>query len=248
MGDGIVNINLDKHLISIFVHKPYNFKKDTIPFDERVKQIHKIENEIGYKFCKIVKTKQTHSNNVKIINEDNVDDEVEDTDGLITNLKNVALLSLVSDCQWILLYDKKNKVIGNIHSGWRGTLSRISTNALNTMIKNFSSDPADIKVYFSPSIHQCCFEVSEELKCLFEKEFKEIDMENIIKLWEFKDNEQKYFIDMVELNKRVLLNLWIKKENIIISDECTVCNGDKIHSYRKDKPNEWRNVLLISIK
>jgi copper oxidase (laccase) domain-containing protein len=73
-------------------------------------------------------------------------------------------------------------------------------------------------------------------------------MENIIKLWEFKDNEQKYFIDMVELNKRVLLDLWIKKENIIISDKCTVCNSDKIHSYRKNKPNEWRNVLLISIK
>ena len=230
------------------MHKPYNFKRTTVSIEEREKEIHNVEREIGYQFPTIIRTQQTHSNNVKVINEENIDEKIENTDGLITNLKDVALFSLIADCQGILLYDPKKNIIGNIHSGWRGTLSRISTNALNIMRQQFNSDPVDIKVYFSPSIHQCCFEVGEEVKTLFEKEFKEINLKDIIKGWECKDHDQKYFIDMVELNKRVLLDLWIKKENLLISDECTVCNSDKFHSYRKDKPHEWRNLLIIALK
>lgn len=244
----ISNINLDRDLISVFVHKPYNFKRDTVSIEERKKQINKIENEIGYKFGRIIRAKQTHSNNIRVITENNIDKEFEEIDGLITNLKDVALVTSVADCQGILFYDTRNKVIGNIHSGWRWTLSRISTKAINTFIKEFNSDPKNIKVYISPSIQQCCFEVWEQVKALFENEFTDIEMNNIIKVWGFKDDEQKYYIDTVELNKRILLNLWIKNENIIISNECSVCNSDRIHSYRKDKPNDWRNILLISQK
>ena len=243
----ISNINLDRDLISVFVHKPYNFKRDTVSIEERKKQINKIENEIDYKFGRIIRAKQTHSNNIRVINENNIDEEFEEIDGLITNMKDVALVTSVADCQWILLYDTKNKVIGNIHSGRRWTLSRIITKAIDMFIKEFNSDPKDIKVYISPSIHQCCFEVWEQVKTLFENEFTDIQMDDMVRIWEFKDDEQKYYIDTVELNKRVLLNLWIKKENIIISNECSVCNSDTIHSYRKDKPNDWRNILLISL-
>ena len=218
MDNGIININLDENLISIFVHKPYNFRRDTVSSEERNRQIHEIENQIEYKFDKIIRAKQTHSNNVRIINRDNINEDFESVDGIITNLKGVALVTSVADCQGILIYDTKNKAIGNIHSGWRWTLSRICTNAINIMIKEFNSDPEDLKVYISPSIHQCHFEVWEELKCSFWKEFKEIDMTNIIKIWELKNWEQKYFIDTVELNKRVLLDLWIREEKLIISN------------------------------
>ena len=248
MDSGIININLHENLISIFVHKPYNFRRNSVSSEKIKEQISKIEHEIGYKFGRIIRAKQTHSNNIRIINQDNINENFENVDGLITNLKDVALVTSVADCQGILLYDTKNKIIGNIHSGRRWTLSRIGTNAINMMVEEFRSDPEDIKVYISPSIHKCCFEVWEELKHHFEEEFNEIDMVDIIETGEFKDREQKYFIDIVEINKRVLLNLWIKDENIIISDECSVCNSDKIHSYRKDKPNDGRNILLISLK
>ena len=116
------------------------------------------------------------------------------------------------------------------------------------MVEEFNSNPEDIKVYISPSIHKCCFKVWEELMHSFEEEFSEIDIADLIKMGELKDGEQKYFIDIVEINKRALLNLWIKDDNIIISNECSVCNSDKFHSYRKDKPNDGRNILLNSLK
>ena len=246
MNKGYIDINFDTDLISLFIHKPYNFKLDTVLEEGRIKQYKEIEEKINYSFKKIVGTKQTHSNNVKVINNNNIDTTFENVDGLITNLKNVALVTYVADCQSILIYDTKNKVIGNVHSGWKGTLSRISTNAVNIMINEFNSNPEDIKIYISPSIHKCHFEIGEELKEEFVKEFSDINIDDYITIGEYKE-EQKYYIDTVEINKKVLMSLVIKEENIFSSNLCSVCN-DEIHSYRKDKPNDGRNVTLICMK
>lgn len=244
MDNGFIDIKLDQDLISLFIHKPYNFKRDTISEEDIAKEFYEIENKINYSFSNIIRPHQTHSSNVQVVTNNNINDSFEDTDGLITNLKGVALCTQVADCQSILLYDTKNKVIGNIHSGWKGTLNRISTNAINIMKDEFNSDLNDIKVYISPSIHKCHFEVGEEVKELFEKEF--VDINDLIIKGEYKD-EQKYYIDTVELNKRLLIELGLKEENIVISDICSVCD-DNIHSYRKDKPEDGRNICLIAIK
>ena len=246
MKDSFIDINLDQDLISLFIHKPFNFKRDTISELEIQNQFKKIEKAINYNFNNILRPHQTHSNNVQIVNENNINDSFDNVDGLITNLKGVALCTQVADCQSILLYDFKNKVIGNVHSGWRGTLTRICTNAIEIMKKEYHSDTKNIKVYISPSIHKCHFEVGEELKEEFVKEFNDINIEDFITKGDYKD-EQKYYIDTVELNKMILLNLGLKEENIIISDICSVCD-DRIHSYRKDKPNDGRNVTLICMK
>jgi copper oxidase (laccase) domain-containing protein len=70
-----------------------------VSIEERKKQINKIENEIGYKFGRIIRAKQTHSNNIRVITENNIDEEFEEIDGLITNIKDVALVTSVADCQ-----------------------------------------------------------------------------------------------------------------------------------------------------
>lgn len=246
MNNGFLDIKLDKGLISLFIHKPYNFKRDSVNEEEITSEFHELENKINYSFGTIIRPRQTHSNNVKIVTLENINDSFEDTDGLITNLKNVSLCTQVADCQAILFYDPNKKVIGNIHSGWKGTLTRISTNAVNLMVNEFCSNKDDIKVYISPSIHKCHFEVGEDVKEQFQKEFTDIDINSFIIKGEFKE-EQKYYIDTVELNKRILNNLGIKEENIISSDLCSVCN-DFIHSYRRDKPSDGRNICLIKIK
>ena len=227
-----MNIIFDEELDCKFIHKPFDLKNEN---DLK---------ELSKKY-KIIKGIQTHSTNVKVITKDNINEVFENVDGLITNLKNIYLLTVVADCQGILLFDKKNKVIGNIHSGWRGTLNRIIKNAVNIMINEFNSNVEDIKVYFSPCIHKCCFEVSIDVKEMFEKEFNDLEIENYIT----KGNrEDKYYIDTLKLNIDYLIKLGIKEENITYSDFCTKCNSDILHSYRKDKDLSGRNGLLISIK
>ena len=199
-----------------------------------------------YQFKKIISPRQTHTNNVVVINEDNLDSELQDVDGVITKLKGIALTIATADCQSIILYDKKNEVIGNIHSGWKGTLNKILSNGINLMIKEFSSNVEDIIVCIGPSIMGCCFEVDKDVVDMFNNNFT--DIEKFIRLGEIKDGKQKYYIDTVEINKRELINLGILEENIYLSNVCTKCSSDTYYSYRVDGQNSGRNVTLISMK
>lgn len=205
-----------------------------------------LQDMSDYQFKKIISSRQTHTNNVVVINEDNLDYELQDVDGVITKLKGVALTIATADCQSIILYDKKNEVIGNIHSGWKGTLNKILNNGINLMIKEFSSNVEDIIVCIGPSIMGCCFEVDKDVVDMFTNNFD--DIEEFIKLGEVRDGKQKYYIDTIGINKRELINLGILKENIYLSNVCTKCSSDTYYSYRVQGQDSGRNVTLVCMK
>lgn len=235
-------------VINLFTFKPYNFRSTQVPEYKIEDNYKKIQNDLDVKFKKIIKPNQMHTNNVRFVDENNINDDFLNVDGLITNLKEVALVTSLADCQGILLYDPVNKVIGNIHSGWRGTLNRIIENAINLMIDKYKCNPSNIEIYMTPSILQCCFEVDEDVKNQFIKEFRDIDINYLIKAGNYKLGTQKYYIDTMGVNVMLMLKLGIKKENIILSNMCTKCNKQYIHSHRGDGENSGRNIALICMK
>lgn len=235
-------------VISFFTLKPYNFRKTQLTPDEINENYKKIEKDLGVRLGKIIKPVQTHTNIVRVVDEDNVNDTFDNVDGLITNLKNVSLVTSLADCQGILLYDSKKQVIGNIHSGWKGTLGRIIENAINLMIQQYNSNPADIEAYINPSILKCCFEVDEDVALNFKKEFTDIKIDDLILMGKYIDGVQKYYIDTVEINKRVMMKLGVLEENIILSNICSKCNSSIIHSHRADGPDSGRNISLICME
>lgn len=239
---------LDEYnIINLFTIKPYNFRSNQISKEDIKKQYNSIENDLNTTFKYIISPNQNHTNNVCIVNENNIFNNFDNVDGLITNLKNVALVTKIADCQGIILLDQKHQVIGNIHSGWKGTLTRILTNAINLMIKEFNSNTKDIEIFISPSILSCCFEVDTDVKDLFLNNFNDIDINSCIKPGKVKENKQKYYIDTVKINELVALNLGIKKEHIYLSNICSKCNSNFIHSHRENN-NSGRNILLVCLK
>lgn len=241
------DLNKYDNVIHLFTKKNFDFNSNTINVDIINNNYKEIENDFNYKFKCIKKSIQVHSNNVKVLTNDNINEEFNDNDGIITNLKGVALVTYVADCQAILLYDPVNKVIGNIHSGWRGTLNSIISVALNLMKDNFNSKYEDIRVYINPSILECCFEVDRDVMELFKDKFNYIN--NFISFR--NNNEYKYYIDTVKINVEVMKKLGIKKEHIFCSNVCTKCNNDIYHSYRDYKSKKiesGRNIALICLK
>ena len=235
---------LDKYnLVNFITDKSVDINYSKQSRDE-IRKI--LQGMSDYQFRKIISPRQTHTNNVVVINEDNLDSELQDVDGVITKLKGVALTIATADCQSIILYDKKNEVIGNIHSGWKGTLNKILNNGINLMIKEFSSNVEDIIVCIGPSIMGCCFEVDKDVVDMFTNNFD--DIEEFIKLGEVKDGKQKYYIDTIGINKRELINLGILEENIYLSNVCTKCNSDTYYSYRVQGQDSGRNVTLVCMK
>ena len=80
----------------------------------------------------IVYNTQVHGADVRIVeSEDNVAENGEEADGLITNLKNTPLLIFTADCVPIVFYDKKQGVVALAHAGWRGTYGNIAGEMVN---------------------------------------------------------------------------------------------------------------------
>ena len=60
-------------------------------------------------------------------------------------------------------------------------------------------------------------------------------------------NKEKWNIDTVLINKIILEQADLKKENIIDSGLCSVCNKGLIHSFRAEKQEYGLNTALISL-
>lgn len=243
------DLNKYDDVIHLFTMKDFDFNSNTVGIDIINNNYRKIENDFNYKFKCIKKSIQVHSNNVKVLTNDNINEEFNDNDGIITNLRGIALVTYVADCQAILLYDPVNKVIGNIHSGWRGTLNSIISVTLNLMKDTFNSKYEDIRVYINPSILKCCFEVDRDVMELFKDKFNYIN--DFISFRNNNNGEDKYYIDTVKINVEVMKKLGIKKEHIFCSNVCTKCNSDIYHSYRDCKSKKiesGRNIALICLK
>lgn len=222
--------------------------------------------EIGSSYIRAVKANQSHTNNVKIvsskINKCEPDfnlEEYKNTDGLITNKKNLLLSTTNADCILLLLFDPVQKVIANVHSGWKGTIKRIVVNAIKKMVNNFGCNPENIICAICPSIRKCHFEVEEEVKEQFENEFKDLIGFNFVeknKLRTIKMNDiieekvknEKWNIDTVLINKIIMQNLGLKPDNIVDSGICSVCNSNLIHSYRVEKEKYGLETALIELK
>ena len=224
-------------------------------FDKAVEDYKKLCSAINENYINIVKTNQEHTNNVKVVeqkvNKDFMDiniNEYDKTDGLVTNKSNLVLSTTNADCILLMFFDPVNKVIANVHSGWRGTLQKISVNAVSKMIDEFNCDSKNIICCICPSIRKCHFEVDKEVKDMFENEFQDLNISTSKEIMEKQDNDEKWNIDTVLINKIMLEQEGVKPENIIDSGLCSVCNSNIIHSFRVEKEGYGLATALISLK
>ena len=235
--------------------KAKGVKLEKEEYDKAKKDYKNLCESIGCNYKNLVKTNQAHTDNVKIIeNKINKNDpdfnneEYKNTDGLITNKKNLILSTTNADCILLLFFDPEKKVLANVHSGWKGTLQRISVKTIEKIVNEFTCNPEDIIVCICPSIRKCHFEVGEDVKDMFEKEFQDLGEENLKEIIEEKVPSKKCFIDTVLINKIILEREGLKKENIIDSKICTMCNPGMLHSYRVERENYGLNTALIELK
>lgn len=199
---------------------------------ESVKDNRKIFfDELGINEDTVSFQRQTHSvksNNVK------VPSFFEDSDALYTNLRNNFLSVSIADCIPVLLYEPEKKVIAAIHSGWKGTLNKITTVTIEKLIKEFSIDAGKICAYIGPGISVNHFEVGKDVADLFIVEVKE-------------ERSGKFFIDLKKHNYIQLQKLGVRDENIEISEYCTYKEEDLFHSYRRDRDKSGRMLAVIGM-
>ena len=120
-----------------------NYKKE----DEEGKKNLEDLKEI-FKVDKVLYVNQTHSSDFIDATFENFKGD-RDCDSLVTKDKNTLIGVFTADCVPVIAYDKEKEVIAAIHSGWKGTYTKI----------------------IGPHVRQCCYEVSEDLAEKFSEEF-----------------------------------------------------------------------------
>lgn len=146
-------------------------------------------------------------------------------DALVSSEVSFSLVVAVADCVPVALVSPDE--VGMVHSGWRGTLSGISSNAVAEM----SADPESVTAYIGPGIRRCCYEVSEEIAENFEERFGASVPEG-------------RYISLPEAIRRNLEEAGVGEIHDL--GICTGCRTDLFYSHRKEKPATGRNLAAIA--
>jgi len=198
--------------------------------NENVRKHRKIFfNELGIDEYRVSFQRQTHSVISHFVTEPKF---FEESDALYTNSKNNFLAISIADCIPVFLYEPEKKIAAGIHSGWKGTLNKVTSVTIEKLKKEFSLNTENIFAFIGPGISSRHFEVGKEVFDLFEDDVKEI-------------RNGKYFIDLKKHNYLQLIRLGVKPDNIEVSDFCTFSEKDLFHSYRRDKDNSGRMIGVI---
>ena len=219
--------------------------------EENVREnFQRIAHAVGFQAEKMVFTHQTHTTNVRKVTEEDwgkgfsKERDYSDVDGLITNVPQTVLTTFYADCVPIYLVDPVKKAIGLCHSGWRGTVGRISQVTITRMQKEYDSDPKDILAAVGPSICQNCYEVSGDVIEQFQDSFHE-------KYWKelfYQKENGKYQLNLWKANEILLEEAGITKEHISVTDICTCCNPQLLYSHRASKGQRGNLAAFLMIR
>ena len=133
--------------------KPQNVKEN----------FRRMAEAIGVSVDSLCLAYQIHSTNVRLVKSEDrglgiiKERPYNDIDGLITNEKDISLVTFYADCIPLFFLDTKNKAIGLSHSGWRGTVNKMAKATLDKMSKEFGTQAKDIIACVGPGICKTCY-------------------------------------------------------------------------------------------
>ncbi|HKI88918.1 MAG TPA: peptidoglycan editing factor PgeF, partial [Draconibacterium sp.] len=230
---------LHKNLLAFSTTKQ-TFEKVAPRFTGDTPEIFQENREQLAKFLKIqtsqlVFPRQTHTNCVVSLSEI-PEKEIKETDALVTNQPGICLCVQTADCVPILLFDPKENVIAAVHAGWRGTVQKISIEAVEKMKANFGSSPENLLALIGPSIGPGVYEVGDEVV----KEARK-NIPNAEKTLH-KNTAGNFHFNLWEANRQLLLQCGLAPKNTKVSEECSYTQNEKYYSARRDGVRTGRMV------
>jgi YfiH family protein len=188
----------------------------------------------------LVFPRQTHTSNV--VELDKIpENEIKETDALITNQRGICLCVQTADCVPVLLFDPVKRVVAAVHAGWRGTVKKIVEAAVLKMQQKYQSNPKNILTVIGPSIGPEVYEVGSEVVDEVQKNipFPEKTLR--------KNVYGRFHFNLWEANRQILLAAGINNRNIQIAEECTFQKETNYYSARREGIETGRIVSGIML-
>ena len=180
-------------------------------------------------------------------------------DALITRQCGVALAMSSADCVPLMYYDPVEKVLGLAHAGWRGTARGIAAITVDTMVEQFGCIPKNMYVGIGPSIGECCYEISEEVRYYFmgQQEFdpdptdlrySKLVRESAIFTSKRNRGRNSLRLDLWETNRNQLLMAGVLPKHVESSAICTSCEKEHFFSHRGEQGKAGRFPSILALR
>ena len=191
---------------------------------------------------RLVTVNQVHGDRIVKVDDHNYKGiKTAQADAMITNISGFAIGVETADCVPLLLVDTETPAVGAIHAGWRSTAKKIVEKAVKKMQDEFGSDPYRMIAAIGPAIGPECYEVDEPV------------MEPVREAFPFWMNvassrgSNKWSLDLVRLNRMVLVQVGLDEKSIHSVGMCTSCRKDLFYSFRAEG-RTGRMLSAIMIK
>jgi len=187
-------------------------------------------------------------------------------DGQMTDEPGVLLGIVTADCIPVLVADRRKRAVAAFHAGWRGTVKRIVEQGVGRMRLEFGSRPEDLVAAIGPGVGQCCYAVGEEVRSEFECQFRYAE-ELFREVSDRDPVREKYpmlfltalapghgpqglklHLDLVEANRRQLLDAGLREGAVSVVSECTSCRTDRYFSHRAEHGFTGRMLSVIGVR
>lgn len=192
---------------------------------------------------------QVHDVRVAVIDRpDMTRGDLEGYDAFITNLKGCAIGVRTADCIPVLLYDPLHEAVAAVHSGWKGTVRKISLHTIHAMHDTFGTNASDLSAMIGPGISRRSFQVGEEVVGMFRESGFPMD-----EIWQYDGEpvpgtmQGGHHIDLIQANRWLLEGVGVRPENIHSCDICTY-EDRRFYSARREGTKCGRIINSIRIR
>lgn len=220
--------------------KEFTLSYSSLPDKEEVrKNRHLLSSAMGIPHTQLYFPSQVHKTRIVTVTPSTSKEELMETDALITNEKGFCIAVMSADCVPILLVDLKNKAIGAVHSGWKGTVAKILEKTLQEMHSKFGTTGDHLIAAIGPSVSQESYEVGSEVVQAIDAAFGK---ENKLMI---PQGNHKAKLDLWKANKLQLLAFGVPASRIEISDLCTIKNNGHFFSARKGDTGRFAAGIML---
>jgi len=153
-----------------------------------------------------------------------------EADAAVTNIPDEVLVVMSADCLPVLFSNADGTVIGAAHAGWRGLCDGILENTVSEILKlAHQSSANDLIAWMGPAIGPESYEVGEDVV----GRFQERGLHDMQKCFlPITDKPGKYLANIYQLARDRLKKVGVN--TIFGGDLCTVADGERFFSYRRD--------------
>lgn len=202
---------------------------------------------VGASADRLMRVKQVHGNAVRLVRRGDVpgdaSEQKPDGDAIVSNQPGLVLAVMVADCVPILVVDPVRGAAAAIHAGWRGTCARVAQAAVETMQREFASDPDDLIAAIGPSAGPDDYEVGESLvEAFLAAGHRRSDVDR----W-FIRTTGKPHLDLWSVNRDQLLASGVDASRIHVCGLSTVSHPDIFDSYRVAGERAGRMAAIIVV-